>query len=323
MSFKDVILKSNRRFIIGVAGDSGSGKSTFIAGIKKIFGDQMVCEFSLDDYHKYDRKQRGKFKVTPLNPEANDLGLLYKHLVMLKEGKPIQKPVYDHKVGKFGTPVKFEPKPIIIIEGLLPFYTEELRNIIDFKVFVDPERNVKRRWKVKRDVQERGHKLEDVMPEIIAREPDYKKYIDFQKIYAEVVIKIHNSKFFDVMGNSDLVSVRLIQRMLNIPLSNLNLSIDLSNLLRVSKKNFSLDFEGGDYYAYNVSIITIDGMVHKEVISELQNKICEFTGTCQTGVLETGYTTAVDLAQLLLCWRFLEKINYILHHQSKQKGIGL
>lgn len=313
-NFKDIILKSKRRFIIGVAGDSGSGKTTFVSGITKMFGDEMVCTFSLDDYHKYGRDERAKLNILPLNPEANNLDLLYQDLVKLKNGETIMKPVYDHKNGKFAKPAKFSPKPIIIIEGLHPFYTPELREIIDFKMFVDPERTIKRRWKVKRDVMERGHKIEAVMKEIIAREPEYKKYIDFQKIYAEVVVKVHPTKFVDVTGNSDMVSIRLIQRILSIPLSNLQLHIDLSKILKVSKKNFSLDFEGGDYYAYDVSMITIDGMINKEIIAELQKRICEFTGTCEKSVFKEEYTTATDLAQLLIEWRFLEKINYILKH---------
>jgi phosphoribulokinase len=276
----------------------------------------MVCTFSLDDYHTYDREQRAKMKISALDPAANSLDLLHQDLVKLKAGKSIMKPVYDHSNGRFGKPVKFEPRPIIVIEGLMPFYTEELRDIVDFKIFVDPERSVKRRWKIKRDVEVRGHKLEDAMKEVVAREPYYKKYIDFEKIYAEVVIKIHPTKFLDVLGNSDNVSIRLIQRLLDIPLKDLNLSIDLAKILRTSRKNFSLDFEGGDYYGYDVSMITMDGMINKEVICELQKKICEFVGASQESLFKCEYSAATELAQLLIAWRFLEKINYILTHEK-------
>jgi phosphoribulokinase len=319
LGFKDRILKSKKIFIIGVSGDSGSGKTTFVKGIQNMFGEEMVCSFSLDDYHTLDREGRAKKKITALNPEANNLEGLYKDLVKLKKGEAIMKPVYEHSSGKFGKPVKFEPKPIVIIEGLMPFYTQELRDIIDFKIFVDPERSVKRKWKIKRDVQERGHKLEDVMPEIIAREPDYKKYIDFEKIYAEVVIKIHPTKFVDILGNSDTVSIRLIQRLLDIPTDGLNLSIDLSKLLQVTKTNFSLDFEGGDYYGYNVSTITMDGVIPEEVLDALQERILEFIGSCNGSIFTSEYSTATDLTQLLIAWRFLEKIDYILNKENEKK----
>jgi phosphoribulokinase len=312
IGFRERILKSKKFFIIGVAGDSGSGKTTFVKGIQNMFGDDMVCNFSLDDYHTLDREGRAKKKITALNPEANDLEGLYKDLVKLKKGETIMKPVYDHATGKFAKPVEFKPKSIIIIEGLMPFYTENLRNIIDFKIFVDPERSVKRKWKIKRDVQERGHKLADVMPEIIAREPDYKKYIDFEKIYAEVVIKIHPTKFVDVLGNSDLVSIRLIQRLFDIPTDGLNLAIDLSKLMQATKTSFSLDFEGGDYYGYDVNKMTIDGTIPENVLEALQERILEFIGSCNGSIFTSEYSNATDLTQLLIAWRFLEKIDYIL-----------
>jgi phosphoribulokinase len=312
MNFKDRILKSGKIFIIGVAGDSGSGKSTFVKGISDMFGEDMVASFSCDDYHSYDREGRAKRKITALNPEANNLEALYADLVKLKKGETIMKPVYNHSNGTFDKPVKFAAKPLIIAEGLMPFYTEKLREVIDFKIFVDPERSVKRKWKIKRDVQDRGHKMEDVMKEIVAREPDYKKYIDFEKIYAEVVIKIHPTKFNDVLGNSDMISIRLIQRLLDIPLSHIHLAIDLQKLLQVSKKNFSLDFEGGDYYGYDVSKITVDGMVNRDVIDQLQLKICDYIGCPIERVFNNEYASATELVQLLISWRFLEKINSLL-----------
>jgi len=68
IGFKERIIKSKKIFIIGVAGDSGSGKTTFVKGIKNMFGEDMVSTFSLDDYHRYDRDQRAKKKITALNP---------------------------------------------------------------------------------------------------------------------------------------------------------------------------------------------------------------------------------------------------------------
>ncbi|MEI6731080.1 MAG: phosphoribulokinase [archaeon] len=316
-NFTERILKSKRVFIIGVCGDSGSGKTTFAKGIRHIFGEDMVGAFSMDDYHTLDREQREKTKIKALDPKANNLELLHKHLAKLKKGETIDKPVYDHATGKFVKPVKFESKPIIIVEGLMPFYTKELRDIIDFKVFVDPERSIKRKWKVKRDVLERGHRMEDVMPEIIAREPYYKQYIDFEKIYAEVVIKIHPTKFLDVTGNADTISIRLIQRLMDIPMGHIHLSIDLGKLLQTSKKEFSLDFAGGDYYGYEVSNITMDGTISTEIIEELFKRISEFTGG-GTETFTTGeYASTTDLAQLLLAWRFLEKIDFILRKEGK------
>jgi len=133
MAFKENLILSDRSFLIGVAGDSGSGKTILTNGIRYILGRDVVNTISLDDYHKYDRKERGELEITPLIPEANDLDLLLEHVKMLKEGERIFKPIYDHSTGTFKDREWFEPKKVVILEGLLPFYTEELRELLDFK----------------------------------------------------------------------------------------------------------------------------------------------------------------------------------------------
>lgn len=182
---KEKLLKSDKVFIVGIAGDSGSGKTTFANGIKRMFGEDVVSHITLDDYHVYDREMREKLGITPLHPSANNLKLVETHLYMLKRGEKIKKPTYDHRTGTFGEWVDFEPTPIVIVEGLHTLY-DGIRDHIDFKIFVDPARYIKRKWKIKRDVEKRGYDREKVVKEIIRREPDYKRYIDFQKIYADV-----------------------------------------------------------------------------------------------------------------------------------------
>ncbi len=311
LSFKERITQSGKIFVVGVGGDSGSGKTTFVRGIKKIFGGDIVSSFSLDDYHSMDRVQRKEVKITPLNPKANDLNRLVKDLRKLKQGKEISKPVYDHSDGTFGDSVLFKPTNVVIIEGLHPFYTEGLRSLSDFKIFVDPDREIKRKWKIRRDVSKRGHSSDTVLKAMRVREPDYKKYIDVQKIYAEVVVKIHASRF---MQEEDIYSIRLIQRILDMPLEEMDLSLDLSTLLRFSKKDFSLEFQSDDYYGYDVGILTMDGMIHRDVVENLEAKICRYTGRDSVHLFEPDqeYITTTSLAQLIVCWRFMEKINYLL-----------
>ncbi|HQN91944.1 MAG TPA: uridine kinase, partial [Methanoculleus sp.] len=119
--FKRVIAESPYVFIIGVAGDSGSGKTTFTHAIREIFGEDLVSTITTDDYHKYDRQQRRELGITPLAPEANQLDLLEEHLAELKAGRAILKPVYNHNTGRFDPPVPFSPTKILIVEGLHPF----------------------------------------------------------------------------------------------------------------------------------------------------------------------------------------------------------
>ena len=222
-SLTERIIDSGKVFIFAVAGDSGSGKTTLSSGIKRILGEENVISFSMDDYHSLDRRQRKDFGITPLNPAANYLDLLADHLEALRRGESIDKPVYDHSIGAVRGTVPFGPAPVIIVEGLHPLYTERLRSLIDFKIFVDPSRSVKRLWKVRRDVGERGYDPTQVMAEILQREPDYKLYVDIQKIYAEIVIKIQDSRFIQTSLQAgpeiDWYSVRLIMQILDQPVS--------------------------------------------------------------------------------------------------------
>src|SRR5512138_3245777 len=146
-NFKDTIAASPYIFTIGVAGDSGSGKTTFTQGIRDIFGAGLVSTITLDDYHTLDREGRRKEGVTPLNPGVNRLDLLERHLIMLRRGVPIEKPVYNHSTGTFDPPVIFRPRKILILEGLHTLFTPTLRKYLDFTLFVDPDREVKYEWK--------------------------------------------------------------------------------------------------------------------------------------------------------------------------------
>ncbi|MDM7911865.1 MAG: phosphoribulokinase [Methanotrichaceae archaeon] len=316
-SLMDRIKDSGRVFIFGVAGDSGSGKTTLSSGIKRILGEEMVASFSMDDYHSLDRRQRKELGITPLDPRANYLDLLADHLEALKRGESIEKPAYDHRNGEIKGTTPFGPAPVIIIEGLHPFYTERLRNAIDFKIFVDPSRHVKRLWKVRRDVCDRGYAPEQVMAEILQREPDYKLYVDIQKIYAEMVVKIQESRFhpspLETGPKPELYSVRLIQQMLDQPVPEVDLTIDLSKILRTAEHEFSIEFQRDDYYGKEVGIMTIDGEIHQAMIDSLEHKLGESLGTYAViSDRRQEYVNAIGVAQLIMTWRCVEKLEHLL-----------
>ncbi|MGB5101331.1 MAG: phosphoribulokinase [Methanothrix sp.] len=316
-SIMDRIKESGRVFVFGIAGDSGSGKTTISRGIKRILGEEMVCSFSMDDYHSLDRKQRKERNITPLHPEANHLDLLADHLELLRRGQAIDKPVYDHSKGEISGTVPFGPAPVIIVEGLHPFFTPRLRSLIDFKIFVDPSRSVKRLWKVRRDVGERGYNPAQVMAEILQREPDYKLYVDIQKIYAEIVVKIRDSHFHPNLLEPgpapDWYSVRLVQQMLDQPVSQVGLTIDLSKILRSSEHDFSIEFQRDDYYGKKVGIMTVDGEIHQSMIADLEKKLGDSLGTYAViSDRREQYVNAIGLSQLILTWSCLEKLEYFL-----------
>jgi len=129
-NFKDTIAASPYIFTVGVAGDSGSGKTTFTEGIRNIFGNDLVSTITLDDYHSLDREGRREEGVTPLNPRVNRLDQLEQDLILLKRGVPVEKPVYNHTTGTFDPPVIFRPRKILILEGLHTMYTPGCVNIL-------------------------------------------------------------------------------------------------------------------------------------------------------------------------------------------------
>ncbi len=314
---KEKLIESGKVFIIGIAGDSGSGKTTFANGIKRMFGEDIVSHITLDDYHVYDREMRERLGITPLHPSANNLKLVETHLYMLKKSERIKKPTYDHKTGTFGEWEDFEPTPIVIVEGLHTLY-DGIRNYIDFKIFVDPARYIKRLWKIRRDVKERGYDRDKVIREIIRREPDYKRYIDFQKIYADVVIKILPSSIqsterikYLVDSREEVYKVRLILKKTDIPLESVSLNIDISDLVKASERDFSIGFFSDYYYAEKASFIDIDGFLNIEIFKSLFDSLKKEIGDGEIKV-ESEYVNAIEFSKLLVCWKLVEVLKHSL-----------
>lgn len=327
-SLPERLKESGRVFVVAVAGDSGSGKTTLSQGIRRLLGDDLVSTFSMDDYHSLDREERRIRAITPLNPAANRFDLLAEHLGALRRGEEIEKPVYDHSSGTIKGPVPFRSSPVLIVEGLHPFYTPVLRREIDLKVFVDPSRAVKRRWKIKRDCIDRHYEREAVMAEILAREPDYKLYVDVQKIYAEVVVKIEESRLLPspmAENPPERYSVRLIQEIMELPLSEADLKIDLTSLFRLAEREFSIAFQRDDYYGKNVSVLTIDGELHRSMIEGIEEKLCSLAGSmapiCDRA--DGEQVSSMGMVQVLLCWRLLEKLQLHLAKIEAAKADGL
>ena len=123
-----------RPVILGVVGDSATGKTTITDGLVRVLGKDNIAHIGTDDYHRYDRDERKELGITPLNPEANYMDIMAQDLERFREGKPILKPIYVHSDGTFDAPEYVEPKPFAIVEGLLGYYNDELREAHDVRV---------------------------------------------------------------------------------------------------------------------------------------------------------------------------------------------
>jgi phosphoribulokinase len=195
--------------LLALAGDSASGKSTLSRGVEFILGVGRVGRVCTDDYHRYDRPARAELGVTPLAPEANRMDLMADHLRALAGGVAVTKPTYDHHTGTFGPEEVVEPGEIVIVEGLLPLAARAVRDAIDVAVFLEPDEDLRHRWKLERDVFERGYSPKEVVAELKRREADAAQYIRPQREYADVIVRFHGDA-----GASDRarLSARLVVR---------------------------------------------------------------------------------------------------------------
>jgi phosphoribulokinase len=308
--FKEIIARSPLVFVIGGAGDSGSGKTTFTNAIRQIFGPDLVATITLDDYHKYDREERKRLDITPLHPDANNLAQLETDVARLKDGYAIQKPVYNHATGTFNPPVPFASKKIIILEGLHTLFTPRLRELIDFSVFVDPDPEVKYAWKQKRDTNNRGYSPAEVAEEIARREKDYEEFIAPQRCLADAVIRISASRYGKERGASEnIYRISLLQHRMNGTIAGAaDLTIDLNSLLLFHDRDFSLEFSTENVACARMRALTFDGEMNYETVRKLEKSIEQQTGVHPITLFENRTTvTATDLVQLVLSWRIIHR----------------
>jgi phosphoribulokinase len=308
-NFKDTIAASPYIFTIGVAGDSGSGKTTFTRGVRNIFGEDLVSTITLDDYHSLDRTGRLEAGITPLDPRANRISQLEHDLIQLKRGVPVEKPSYNHATGTFDPPAIFRPKKILILEGLHTLFTETLRKYLDFTLFVNPDPEVKYDWKIQRDMNKRGYTREQVMKEIAEREPEYERYIAPQQEFADAVIGIGYSRYGRDAGRKrNVYRVALVQNRMHQSLGNIDLSLDLYSILSLSERNFALEFETGRKGGQRMGMMIMDGELSEHVVRKLEQNIERQTRVSPISIFKRRqYVTAGDLAQLILCWRIIHK----------------
>lgn len=313
LNFKDTIAASSRIFTIGVAGDSGSGKTTFTEGIRKIFGTDLVSTITLDDYHRLDRNDRKKQELTPLNPEANRIDQIEHDIVLLKRGLPVEKPVYNHATGTFDSPVIFKPRKILILEGLHTLFTPVLRKYLDFTLFVDPSKKVKTDWKIRRDVKMRGYSHDTVMQEISQREPDYERYIAPQREYADAVVGIDYSEYGEHLGEErNIYRITLSQKRMERSIENIDLSLDLYSILSLSQRDFSLKFLTSDHDGKKMGELIMDGELSEHVVKKLERGIEQQTRLHPISLFQNrNYVTAGDFTQLILCWRIIHRRIFI------------
>jgi len=181
-----------KAMVIGIAGGSGSGKTTVAQLIAKALGEDKVTLIVQDNYYKdlsfLEPEERAKTNFD--HPDSIDAEYMAKHVKMLKQGERIDMPLYDFKthIRKEDTK-RVEPKSVLIIEGILVLDNEELRDLMDLKIYVDTDDDIRFIRRLKRDIKDRGRSVDSVIHQYLTTvRPMHLEFVEKSKRYADVIL---------------------------------------------------------------------------------------------------------------------------------------
>ena len=182
---------NNDILVIGIAGGTGSGKTTLMNNLIQRF-EGSVTVLSHDNYYRRNDHltYEQRCQINYDEPAALETDLMARHLDALRHGQSIQCPVYDFsRHNRSDKTIEIAPKSVIIVEGILIFENQELRDLMDIKIFVDTDADVRLCRRIKRDVNKRGRTLESVLTQYQTTvKPMHEKYVEPSKKYADIVV---------------------------------------------------------------------------------------------------------------------------------------
>ncbi|EMR05863.1 Uridine kinase [Bhargavaea cecembensis DSE10] len=185
-------MTKKRPLIIGIAGGSGSGKTSVTRSIYDVVKEHSVVVIEHDYYYKdqSDLAFEERLKTNYDHPLAFDTELLIEHIKELLEGRPVNRPVYDYALHtRSDKTVEIEPKDVIIIEGILVLDDARLRELMDIKLFVDTDADLRIIRRIQRDIEERGRSISSVIGQYLSVvRPMHNQFIEPTKRYADLII---------------------------------------------------------------------------------------------------------------------------------------
>ncbi len=198
--------------IIGIAGGTGSGKSTFTNRLKAEFGDEVSVVYH-DNYYKRqdDLSFEERKKQNYDHPDAFETSLLIEHIGKLKNGEAIECPVYDYSQhNRSDKTIRIEPRKIILIEGILVLADPRLRDLLDIKIFVEADADERILRRIVRDVKERGRDLDNIVSQYLTTvKPMHYMYVEPTKARADIIINSGlNDVAFDIMRSKIQLMLR-------------------------------------------------------------------------------------------------------------------
>ncbi len=252
--------------LIGIAGDSASGKTTTARLLTDLLGKDSVTVLRGDDLHRWERGDTHWSTVTHLNPHGNRLQLGLTHLADLKAGKQIQRSQYDHDTGRFTLPIDVKPNSFVLFEGLHSFYIRGIRDLCDIKIFLDPDDSLRKNWKVLRDMKERGYKKEAVLKQLEKREKDSFQYISPQRKFADLIISFKTSAPLKAVGTS----LSEQNTYLDVTVDN---SIDADPLIDAFSRVRGLTFDHIMAEDLSTQSLRFKGFISREEVSRLAHRL--------------------------------------------------
>lgn len=262
------VSNTQQPLIVALCGDSGSGKTTLTDGMVQVFGQDRIIHICLDDYHALDRATRLRTGITALHPDANNIGLMTDQIRCLARGESVVKPVYDHKTGTFAVPEEIHPADIIIVHGLHPLYTQELRSLAHVRIYLDPEAALLQQWKIMRDSTFRGYTVQQVRELMAIRRRDSRLYIQPQKQFADIIVRFSRGSLYYRTRDLAHLDARLFQAK-HAP------KIDLTDVLDVSQDGCrpALRFVEEVHAGAKRDVLEIDGTITHQKACELEDCI--------------------------------------------------
>lgn len=191
--------------IIGIAGGTGSGKTTLIKKIKQAFHEDVTILCHDYYYRAYDNlSDEDRKKLNYDHPDVFETDRMVRDVQSLKGGQSIYRPVYDFKMNnRTQNTVLVEPAKVIIVEGILIFENKELRDLFDIKVFIDTDADVRIIRRILRDVKERGRSMDSVIHQYLTTvKPMHEQFVEPSKKYADIIIPEggHNTVAIDMLN---------------------------------------------------------------------------------------------------------------------------
>lgn len=278
--------------VFAIAGDSGAGKTTLVEALRTVFPFDKNLVLETDRYHKWERGHESWKTVTHLNPEANFLEKMSDDTYMLKLGEQIQQVDYDHSTGKFTDAIPIDSKPYVFLCGLHTLYPQELRTSLDLKVFLHTQPQLKRFWKLQRDMKKRGYTFEQCDAIFQKRQADYERYIRPQMEFADICIEYS--------------TYAKLPETFTIDTPQPPIQLTLTSTTSISKYLYSFLYRfcrevPYKYFDQTAFAICEESLLHSSVLLESLPESCK--GLFTIDKLKNGYLGILQCVFVILCFK--------------------